>query len=366
MRWKVPFLVVVAWNCAACSEGATPPPEVICDSSKAAGLSIAAGDVYGVAPYAFGYPPYAIDGCQVLYLARSNTPDGGGELRLRNLATNHDDIIAEASTSPRRPVLAGNSMAWEGDVDGKAWIHLRRGMQSKTEVLNGDFDHATEPRIATNALVFTLWRGPESTADTEIGIYDFETRAVETIVRPGQQRFADISDTHVAWTDFSEDPDGHLDENAMDIADIVVMNRQTGAMATRVRIGKQAFPMLGATGKLAFLDWNLVHPEPKLVAYDLRIADVNDTLNDSVLIDTVKTTAPYIRPSAHGEWIEWIAFEEGLGSGVWRTGTDTTATPEIVLPPSWVNRFAPIATDSVTFIGTQRMDGSVALEAFTR
>src|SRR5437764_13065348 len=48
-----------------------------------------------------GYPPYAIDGCTLVYVAAL---DGGlGELRKRDLATGREDLLAPAADSPNRP-----------------------------------------------------------------------------------------------------------------------------------------------------------------------------------------------------------------------------------------------------------------------
>ena len=59
-------------------------------------------------------------------------------------------------------------------------------------------------------------------------------------------------------------------------ADIVLLDRRSATRTTRKKPGKQAFPMLGAAGKIATLDWNLVHPEPKLSAYELRVGLLAD------------------------------------------------------------------------------------------
>lgn len=360
-------MMLVCAGCSAPDSTPAPGPTVTCDPAAALGMAIADHDVHGFAPYALGYPPYAVDECFVLYVAPSPDANGNGELRLRNLTTGGETLVASAAVAPRRPVIAGDWMAWEADVSGRSLIHLRNREAFDTIVLDGPFDHATEPRISTTAVVFTAWLGPETTADTDVVLYEFSKKNLVTIGQGfGQQRFADISTTHVAWTDFAEDPDGRFDENPFDIADIVVLERRTNEKTIQPRLGKQAFPMLGATGKLAFLDWNLVHPEPKLMAYDLRLADIDDSLVDSVLVESIKTAAPYIRPVAHGEWLEWITFEEMVGSGVWRMRTDATSPPVLVEEPSHTNRFAPAATDRVTFVGVQTISGTVALETYAR
>jgi len=324
-------------------------------------------DALVIAPYALGYPPYSADGCSLLYVAPSVDMNGNGELRLRNLANSAEFLIADAATFPRRPVLSGDWMAWEAEEQGRTLIHVRNRKEATTLVIDGSFDHATEPRISSTAVVFTAWLGPEMTADTDVAVYDLITKQVEMIGQgPGQQRFADISDTHVAFSDFSEDPDGHFDENMYDVADIVIFDRPTKTSSKRPREGKQAFPMLGAPGKLAFLDWNLVHPEPKLVAYDLRLADITDSLADSVLVEKIQTAAPYVRPVARGQYLEWVGLVENAGSALWRMRVDATSAPVMVQEPSMINLFAPTASEEITFVGVQNVAGAVALEAFAR
>ena len=359
-----------AWmllGCLGCTADPISFTTPTCEPSAAQNIQVTNRDAYGLAPYALGYPPYSADGCSLLYVAPSADMNGNGELRLRNLATNTEIVIADAATLPRRPVMAGDWLAWEADEQGRTLIHVHNRKDEKTLIIEGGFDHATEPRISSTAVVFTAWSGPETTADTDVAMYDFATKQVEMIGQgPGQQRFADISDTHLAFSDFSEDPDGRFDENMFDIADIVVFDRQTKTSSKRPREGKQAFPMLGAPGKLAFLDWNLVHPEPKLVAYDLRLADIGDSLADSVLVEKIQTTAPYVRPAARGQYLEWVGLVETAGSALWRMRVDATSAPVMVQEPSMMNLFAPTASEDITFVGVQNIDGAVALEAFAR
>lgn len=363
---RCPWFLAAILGASGCSSNTAPAPIPTCDASSSMGLSIANRDVYGAAPYYLGYPPYAADGCSVLYVAPSTNPNMPGDLRFRNLAQNEEKVIAAATSFPRRPVIAGEWMAWEAESEGRSLIHAANQNSGEILIIDGDFDHATEPRISPSAVVFTAWLGPETTADTDVAIYEFATTSWQWVARgPGQQRFPDISETHIAWSDFAEDPDGRFDENDMDVADIVLFDRQTQSIEPRPRIGKQAFPMLGATGKLAFLDWNLVHPEPKLVAYDLRLADLDAPLTDSVLVESIRTAAPYIRPVARGHFLEWVALTDLINSALWRMPTDSGA-PEMLLPPDSTQRFAPIATDAMTFVGVQNKDGSVTLEGFAR
>lgn len=359
------FLGAILAN-VGCSSNLAPTPMPICDSAEITDVPITSRDAYGAAPYYLGYPPYAVDGCSLVYVAPSTNLDMPGELRLRNLDVGDESILAEAALFPRRPVLAGNWIAWEAESQGRTLIHVTHSGSKETIVIDGDFDHATEPRISSSAVVFTAWLGPEMTADTDIVMYEFAAKSWQWVARgPGQQRFADISETHIAWSDFAEDPDGRFDENDLDVADIVLFNRESRTTEARPRIGKQAFPMLGATGKLAFLDWNLVHPEPKLVAYDLRLANLDSPLADSVLVESIRTSAPYVRPVAHGNLLEWIAMTDLVNATLWRLST-VSKEPEMLFPPDSTQRFAPTATDVLTFVGVQNKDGSVVLQAFAR
>ncbi len=364
---KINTLLYALLGCAGCTADRAELPIPMCETSSAMGIAITNRDVYGVAPYALGYPQHAADGCLLLYVAPSNNVDGNGELRLRDLSTGKELVIAGASTAPRRPVLSGDWMAWEADVNGRTLIHTRNQNDGNSTIIDGAFDHATEPRISTTAIAFTAWLGPETTANTDVALYTFAEKEIEILSpSPGQQRFADISNTHVAWSDFSEDPDGRFDEDMLDVAEIVVYDRQKKTTTVRTRLGKQAFPMLGAQGKIAFLDWNLVHPEPKLVAYDLRLVDIDDSFMDSVLVESIKTALPYIRPVARGELLEWVALVEDVGPALWRMRTDAVAVPVLVQEASSINRFAPVASETMTFVGVQSIDGSVTLEAFAR
>ncbi len=56
---------------------------------------------------------------------------------------------------------------------------------------------------------------------------------------------------------------------------MVLFDRATSTATKRHAPGKQAFPILGAPGRVAYLDWVGVQPEPKLDGYTLRIGDLD-------------------------------------------------------------------------------------------
>jgi len=111
-----------------------------------------------------GYPSYAIDGCYLAYVASS------GSLMLRTLATGDETELEPAANRPRRPALAGDVIAWEADGEGKSCIRVQAF--GVTTSLSGSFDHAGEPAVTRDAVVFTAFRGAAESADSDILLYD--------------------------------------------------------------------------------------------------------------------------------------------------------------------------------------------------
>jgi hypothetical protein len=315
-------------------------------------------------PYALGYPPYAIDGCSLAYVARPASAGERGELRLRDLSTGAERVLAKADEEARRPSVAGSLIVWEATNSGKSVIRVEG--PSGTRTIEGAFDHATEPRAAGDAVVFTAWLGLGKDADTDVLLFDPSSGALQVIGGgAGQQRFADVSSTHVAFTDFAEDPDGTFDEDESDVADVVIFDRGTAVSETRKRPGKQAFPMLGAPGKIATLDWSLVHPEPKLSAYELRIGELGAPADADQLVERVSTLQPFVRPVARGSLLEWVAWPDG-DVGLYRRRVDLSS-PALRLPGlDGLALFAPSASEAITLIGARAGDGPVELSAFAR
>jgi hypothetical protein len=338
---------------AGCGDGAPAPST--CQATTAEGVAVAATDPYGGQPYALGYPPYAIDGCKLAYIA-----DGVGELRLRDLATGADTVIAPAGELPRRPTIAGDLVAWEATVDGKSVV-LAGG-----HTIAGAFDHAGEPRAADDAVIFTGWLSADEKGDTDVLLYTPSSGALTVLgTGPGQQRFADVSATHAAWSDFAEDPDGTFDDNGNDVADLVVLDRGTMTAVTRKRPGKQAFPALGADGRIAYLDWPLVHPEPKFAEYELRIGDVAGDGASDAHVDYITTQVPYMRPAARGDRLEWVSSSLG-GPTLMRRSADLASPAETVQVFQGLTVFGPSAAVGITLVGASVAGGGVALRAFTR
>lgn len=352
-RLTVVLLASVAL--AGCGDETSPQPG--CNAQGIEGIAVAETDVYGGVPYALGYPPYAIDGCRLAYVST------GGDLVLRDLERGTESTLASAGESPRRPALSGEDVAWEATLGGLDVVRVGRAGQEALTV-QGPFDRASEPRVAQGSLVLTGWLG----ADTDVYLYDI-ARADLTVIAagPGQQRFADISPTHITWTDFAEDPTGTFDDEEDDVANVVLMDRASGSPHTFEREGKQAFGTLSGGddgGKLVVLDWGLVHPEPKFSGYTILMADVAGDNPDFVTIDMVTTKAPYLRPAARGAWLEWVGSSDGNPALFRRpTSLDVEATVVSAFPGLTV--FGPSAAEGITLVGAAD-GGAVTLRAFDR
>lgn len=349
---------------AACGEGApettststsTASPTPSCGAASAAGIDVAASDPYGGPPFALGYPPYAIEGCSLAYV----TPKG--ELRLRDLTTGEERALEGAAAKPRRPAIAGDLLAWEVTEGGRDAIRVRDGATIAT--IQGAFEHAREPRVAKGAVVFSAWRGPSDADDTDVMLYEPASGAVTLIAGgPGQQRFADVSDTHVAWTDFAGAFGG-----ADDTADIVVLDRAGGVEVRRSREGKQAFPALGAEGKIAYLDWGLVHPEPKFSEYEIRVGALSGDGGGDALAAHVVTQVPYLRPAARGDHIFWLSAPPADGGmALMRRSVDLSGPAVTVSVFADQSAFGPAVSDAMTLVGAASLDGRVTLRAFPR
>jgi hypothetical protein len=231
----------------------------------------------------------------------------------------------------------------------------------------GPFVHAGEPRAAEGEIVLTGWLSNDEAGDTDIYTYTpGEEEAFVVAQGPGQQRFPDITPTHIAFADFSEDPDGRFDQNDTDLANVVIFDRATEMFSPRLREGKQAFPMLGAGGKIAYLAWDPVHPEPKLGAYDLFVGDLAGPVENDAPAAHIETLSPYIRPTAHGSLLEWVAWPAGSGASFWRRPADLTAPAAQVAGLSDLELFAPSASENLTVLAARNPSGSMTLKALAR
>jgi hypothetical protein len=170
-----------------------------------------------------------------------------------------------------------------------------------------------------------------------------------------QQRFADVSATHVVFTDFSEDPNGYYTGDGASLADVVLHDRATGTSTSIPNLGKQAFPMLGGSGRLGFLEWIMVHPIPKLQAYTLKSVPLSDPLATPVTIASVQSDAR-VRPTASGELFEWVVRWEGATT-LHRAAADGSSAPNAV-PVSAAELHAPVANAVATVLAIRPVAGA--------
>lgn len=307
-----------------------------------------------------GYPPYALDGCTLVYVAPEQ---GGGALRLRDLASGADTVLDEAASRPRRPAVSGAVIAWEVGDDAVSQVRVHH--QGLTRTLTGDFHHAGEPRVCADAVVFTAFFGEERSSDSDVYVYDVASDQLAPIAPgPGQQRFADISLTHVALTDFSEDPAGYFDE-MQSIADVVVVDRESGEVITRKVQGKQAFPLLASDGAVVYLHWGSVHPEPKFSQFWLKAGYPGDPVERDVDLkgDMVQTNPAYVRPSLHGLDVDFVDASTSL-VGLYRVSlSDLTAPPATLIPGAAVRLLGPVAGATLTLVAEQQQDLTLSLVA---
>jgi hypothetical protein len=344
-------------------DAATPP--AACVAASVDGIAVASVDVYGGPPYALGYPPYAIDGCRLAYLAAPLPGEGSSALYLRDLETGADTLLEAAVEEPRRPTIAGDVIAWEATSSEGRVVRVRAG--GETVTVTGAFHHAGEPRASEDGVVMTAWLGESDLDDTDIFLFKLGDAAASPIAPgPGQQRFPDISKTHVAFADFSEDPDGRFDENAFDLADVVIVDLATKAVAPRKRGGKQAFPLLGAEGSIAYLAWGPAHPEPKFSAYELLVGDLDAAPGADLVAASITTSIPYIRPVARGALVEWIHWPPGGAASFWRRPADLSEPPEQVPGLDGLILFGPSATTTISIVAAQGASGAMGLRGVAR
>jgi hypothetical protein len=338
--------------------GVAGAPSDACSAMDLEGLMVFSGGSWDP----LGYPPYALEGCSLVYVA----PDvDGGALHFRNL-TSGDDVELEPSASkPRRPALAGSVITWE--VGDFAASQVRVHYAGKTKTVSGSFDHAGEPRAARDAVVFTAFLGPNPNDDTDVYLYRVDSEDVTPIaVGPGQQRFADVSAGEVAVTDFSEDERGYFDE-LQSIADVVIVDRSSLLATTRKRPGKQAFPLLGDGGALAYLDWGAVHPEPKFSQFGLRLGYLSQPLEADVDVtpEPIHTNPAYVRPSLHGSHLDYVDTQAGI-IGLYRYSLETDQAPVLSSVAGSRQLFGPVATEAMTLVATPFQDQVLTLTAVAR
>lgn len=334
-----------------------------CSAAVLDGLPVFAEDGWD----SLGYPPYALDGCTLVYVASAEGADNGA-LHLRDLATGEDSVLQAAAQHPRRPAVAGEVVAWESDGENGSQVHVR--YSGGADLLEKTFALAGEPRVATDAVVFTAFESTEQNADTDVQLFDVTTQKLVPIATgAGQQRFADVSATHVAVTDFSEDPQGYFAVSGS-LADIVVIDRATLERTVRAADGKQAFPLLGDDGVLAYLAWGSVHPEPKFSQFRLMAGRLGEPATSDVnvkgeLTAEVYTDPAYVRPSLHGRYLDYVD-KVGSGPTLFRVDATNLAPPVAASVPGALRLLGPVAGDSMTLLAQQLADSSLSLVAVAR
>jgi hypothetical protein len=339
--------------------GASGAPADGCDAPDLDGIRVYSSG--GWDP--LGYPPYALDGCNLVYVAPEQ---GGGVLRLRDLASGVDTVLEEAASRPRRPAVSGSLIAWEVGDDVASQVRVR--YQGVTRTLNGEFDHASEPRVCADAVVFTAFLGEALSSDSDVYLYDAAGDELLPIAPgPGQQRFADVSLTHVALTDFSEDPAGYFDET-QSISDVVVIHRESGEIVARKAQGKQAFPLLASNGMVVYLDWGSVHPEPKFSQFWLRAGRPGEPVELDLDLkgEVVRTNPAYVRPSLHGTEVDFVDTAASI-VGLYRVSLTELTEPEAtVVPGAAAQLLGPVATAALTLVSQPQPDQTRSLVVVKR
>ena len=344
---------------AAGEAGAAGAPHEGCDAASVDELEVYLRSSWDP----LGYPPYAFDGCTLVYVASGDEP---GALRVRNLATGEDALLDIAASKPRRPAVSGPVITWEADGAAGSEVRVRAG--GKTQTVSGAFVRAEEPRATDDAVVFTAFLGPGSNDDSDVYLFDVLSGQLSVVADgAGQQRFADVSATHVAFTDFAEDPKGYFNE-AGSISDIALVERATGTRSNRAAPGKQAFPLLGADGVVVYLEWAAVHPEPKLGQFWLKVGHLDRPVSEDFNVKTtgqVSTNPAYVRPSLRGLNLDFI--DQGPdGAALYRAALSTPGTLVSFEIAGALQLFGPVAGDRFTLLANQRSLASVSLLAVPR
>jgi len=225
-------------------------------------------------------------------------------------------------------------------------VHTAAG----TVTVEGDFDHAGEPRAADGFVVLTGWTSADPDSDTDVFGYDVPDQAVSLVIGgAGQQRFADVSPVYVAASDFSEDPGGHYVEGGS-VSDIVLVVRATGAVTSRSRPEKQAFPMLGKGGLLGYLEWKTVHPEPKFSGFDLYVGTIGADPSGDVLVRSIETNPRIARPSARADVLDFVDLASGIPI-VYRARFDAPTDPSATPLAGATQTFGMVTEPELTLVG---------------
>lgn len=307
------------------------------------------------------YPSYAIDGCRLAYVQR-----GTQRLVLRDLSSGSESFLTDPPATlddvPRRPTLGDGTVAWEVGPSKSSAVLV--ATKSGTTKVTGGFDHFSEPRAFGGVVVVTAWVTSDPLGDSDVVLYDVASASTAVVASgPGQQRFADVNDKLVVFTDFSEDPDGRFDGNDTDLADIVVHDRATKVSTPRKATGKQAFPVLVGDDVLGYLHWGDVHPEPKFQAFGVRGARVGTPPSSDAIIADVTNATRFWLPSGRGATLDWIAPDANGKESLWRAPADGSSVKTSVLDGSFAG--APQASSALTIVAV-RSGATTSLRAVAR
>ena len=121
-------------------------------------------------------------------------------------------------------------------------------------------------------------------------------------------------------------------------------------MTKRVAEKKQAFPMLVNGTLLGYLEWSLVHPEPKLEGYAIRVGRIAGPAGeDQTIADVVLRASEPIRPATVDGMIEWIANPDGT-TKLWRAPADRSSAPVAASGLDGLHLYAPAAAPAFTLV----------------
>jgi hypothetical protein len=248
-------------------------------------------------------------------------------------------------------------VAWQARVNGESVVRVLNSGIIIT--VTGEFQHAEEPKVFADSVVFSAFSSADPHSDCDVLLYDVATGTLGVAIGgAGQQRFADISADFVAASDFSEDPNGYFDLGGS-VADIVIYSRANGTFTRRARPGKQAFPLLGNDGALAYLEWGSVHPEPKFSAFALMTGSVSTPPEGDALIRNIQTDPSYLRPALRGNLLDFV--DSSLGSPtLYRASLNPRSEPTAAIEGTGVQSLlGPASTDAWTLLGQRLASGPV-------
>jgi hypothetical protein len=277
-------------------------------------------------------------------------------LRLRSLVSGAEMQIASADQRPVRPSLAGPDddptrvLAWESELTHSVQVRFA----GNTREVRGAYARSGQPRATADAVVLTGFVTADPQSDADILLYDPSSQSLRVVGGgPGQQLFADVSATRVAYTDFAEDPDQRFDDDGHDLADVVLVERATDEHRKLELAGKQAFPLFGGDGSLVYLHWQVDHPEPKLSAYTIMAWNMAADRQRQLAI--VETQPPYVRPSVYGSTVEWVERPYNADERLMRVDMQRVE-PQAVFSMPGMQLFATASSARATLLATQSLD----------